>query len=262
MNIQAAINFVRSTGDQVEQARLRHLLDGEHPAPAIIQQVFTDQREDGGWSPFWASDYSSLDATCFRLAQAEQLGMTANETAIRHALTFLAHRQREDGSWEEEKRMAEHTPPWATPGVLAAHLYLTANCGYWLAALVDLSENARRAAGYLQRHLDEEGQLPTFLHAHWLAGGLWYRIHWQEANQVFGYLQRRLSDLPVSNLAWLLSTLLLAGVPSDHPLLEHAASRLGQQQEQDGRWPSEDGPARDVHTTLEAMRVLRFCSRF
>jgi len=58
------------------------------------------------------------------------------------------------------------------------------------------------------------------------------------------------------------STLLLAGVPSDHPLLEHAASRLGQQQEQDGRWPSEDGPARDVHTTLEAMRVLRFCSRF
>jgi squalene cyclase len=262
MKRQAAITFVRSTGDLGEQARLRHLLDREHPAPAIMQQVLAGQREDGGWCPFWASDYSSLDATCFRLAQAEQLGMTANEAAVRHALTFLARRQHEDGSWEEEERMAEDTPPWATPGVLAAHLYLTANCGFWLAALGDPSENAQRAASYLQRHLDEEGQLPSFLHAHWLAGGLWYRIHWQEAIRVFSYLQRRLSDLAVSNLAWLLSTLLLAGVPSDHPLIEQAASRLEQQQEQDGRWPSEDGSARDVHTTLEAMRVLRLCSCF
>ncbi len=117
-------------------------------------------------------------------------------------------------------------------------------------------------SGHLQRHLDEEGQLPTFLHAHWLAGGLWYRIHWQEANAVFTSLQRRLSDIAVSNLAWLLSTLLLAGLPANHPLIEQAASRLEQRQEQDGRWPSEDGSARDVHTTLEAMRVLRLCSRF
>lgn len=50
-------------------------------------------------------------------------------------------------------------------------------------------------------------------------------------------------------------------VPSDHPLIEHAVSRLEQQQEPDGRWPSEDRSARDVHTTLEAMRVLRLCHR-
>ncbi len=54
MNRQAAIAFVRSTGDRVEQARLRHLLDGERPKPAVIQQLFAGQREDGGWSPFWA----------------------------------------------------------------------------------------------------------------------------------------------------------------------------------------------------------------
>lgn len=262
MNRQAAIDFVRSTGDLVEQARLQQLLDGERPAPAVIQQLFAGQHEDGGWSPFWAPEYSSLDATCFRVAQAEQLGLTSSEVAVSQALTFLARRQHEDGSWEEEERMAEVTPPWATPGVLAAHLYLTANCGFWLAVLEDPGENAQRAASYLQRHLDEEGQLPTFLHAHWLAGGLWYRIHWQEANRVFSSLQQRLSDLAVSNLAWLLSTLLLAGVPADHPLIAQAASRLEQQQEQDGRWPSEDGSARDVHTTLEAMRVLRLCRRF
>src|SRR5579859_2299383 len=76
----------------------------------------------------------SLDATCFRVAQAEQFGMTAKEAAIRDALTFLALRQRDDGSWEEEDHVAELTPPWATPGDLAARLYLTANCGFWLAA--------------------------------------------------------------------------------------------------------------------------------
>jgi len=261
MNRQAAITFVHSTGDVVEQARLRYLLDGEPPAPAIRQQVFADQREDGGWSPFWASDYSSLDATCFRLAQAEQLGLTAHEIEIGAALTFLRRRQREDGSWEEEERMAEQAPPWATPGDLAARLYLTANCGLWLAAWADPSQHAQRAAGYLLQYLDQAGQLPTFVHAQWLAAGLWYRLHYQEASHVFSSLAHQLSDLPASNLAWLLSTLLLAGLPADHLLIEDAASRLEQQQGSDGRWASEDGPARDVHTTLEAVRVLRLCHR-
>lgn len=262
MNRQAAITFVRSTGDLVEQARLRYLLGGELAAPAIRQQLFAGQREDGGWSPFWASDYSSLDTTCFRLAQAEQLGLTASGVEISAALTFLARRQREDGSWEEEERVAEQTPPWAVPGDLAARLYLTANCGFWLAALADPSEHARLAAGYLQRYLDEGGQLPTFVHAQWLAAGLWYCLRDQEeANRVFSSLAERLTNFPASNLAWLLSTLLLAGVPADHLLIEGAAERLAWQQEPDGRWASEDGPARDVHTTLEAMRVLHLCHR-
>src|SRR5947209_19513546 len=105
MNIQAAIAFVRVNGDSVEQARLDYLLSGEPPDPAIVRQLFAGQRADGGWSPFWASDYSSLDATCFRLAQAEQFGMTGKEPAVRDALAFLAQRQRDDGSWEEDEHV-------------------------------------------------------------------------------------------------------------------------------------------------------------
>lgn len=261
MNIQAAIDFIRANGDPVEQARLSYLLDNAPPSQVITQQMFAGQRADGGWSPFWAPDYSSLDATCFRLAQAEQFGMTAQETAVRDALTFLAHRQRDDGSWEEE-HVAELTPPWVTPGNLAAHLYLTANCGFWLAALSKERVNANQAAEYLQKHLGNDGHLPTFLHAHWLAGGLWYRLGWQEAKGVFGYLERQLPMLPASNLAWLLSTLFLAGVPPSEPLIEQAASLLEQHQEQDGRWISEDGPERDVHVTLEAIHVLHLSKRF
>lgn len=52
MNRQAAITFVRSTGDVTELARLCYLLDGEPPAPAIRRQLLAGQRVDGGWSPF------------------------------------------------------------------------------------------------------------------------------------------------------------------------------------------------------------------
>ncbi len=143
----------------------------------------------------------------------------------------------------------------------AEQLGLTANCGFCLAVLSDQSEHARRAADYLGRYLDEEGQLPSFAHAQWLAGGLWYRLRSPEAQRVFNALAQRLDDLPASNLAWLLSTLLLAGVPTDHPLIERAASLLEERQEPDGRWRSEDGPTRDVHATLEALRVLSLCHR-
>src|SRR5579875_1706631 len=65
MDTQAAIAFIRSTGDPVEQAHLRYLLDREPPTPAIKREMFAAQRGDGGWSPFWATEYSLLDATCF-----------------------------------------------------------------------------------------------------------------------------------------------------------------------------------------------------
>lgn len=261
MNIRAAIAFVRANGDSVEQARLDYLLNGESPDPAIVQQLFAGQRMDGGWNPFWAPDYSSLDATCFRLAQAEQFGMAAQEPAVRDALTFLAQRQRDDGSWEENEHVAELAPPWATPGNLAARLYLTANCAFWLATLTETPVNASLAADYLQNHLDSDGQLPTFLHAHWLAGGLWYSLGRKEAKRVFDYLEQHLPVLPASNLAWLLSTLLLAGAAPPESIIKQAASLLEQLQEQDGRWTSEDRPERDVQATLEALHVLRLCGR-
>ncbi|PWT75201.1 MAG: squalene--hopene cyclase [Chloroflexi bacterium] len=259
MDRHAAITFVRSAGDLIEQACLDYLLDSVPPPETVTQQLFQDQREDGGCSPFWAPDYSSLDATCFHLAQAEQLGIATGDAAVRRALSFLAYRQRQDGSWEEDETLAEQAPPWARPGDLEARLYLTANCGFWLAVSGDHSEQAGRAASYLLVFLDDEGVLPGFAHTRWLAGGLWYRLNFPQSERVFTSLEGSLEELAASSLSWLLSTLLLAGVPSDHPLIEAVASRLLALQEPDGRWPSEDGPQRDVHATLEALRVLDLC---
>lgn len=184
MNAVAAMTFVRSTGNMVEQARLRYVLEGSAPPPDMQAQAVADQREDGGWSPFWAPNCSSLDATCFRLAQAEQMGLTAADAAVQRALALLARRQRQDGSWEEDAALAGQAPRWVAPGELAARLYLSANCGYWLATWADASErasehaseHARRAANYLLGYLEHDGDMPGFRHTVWLSGDLWYRL--------------------------------------------------------------------------------------
>src|SRR5690348_2909694 len=118
-----AVAFVRTNGTASELSRLRFLVDGTHPTAEEEAVISAGQRADGGWAPFWAADYSSIDATCFRLAQAEQGGVSPEHEAIQRGAQFLAERQRPDGSWEESATLADAAPPWAMPGDLAARLY-------------------------------------------------------------------------------------------------------------------------------------------
>ncbi len=257
MSPQKAIHFIREHGNLVEQARLAYLLSGEPPSGAITAALFANQRPDGGWAPFWAPDYSSLDATCYRLAQAAQLGLNADEPAIQRALAHLAQRQRPGGAWQEDDAVAELAPPWAMPGDLSATLYLTANCAFWLALLGDHPRQTAAAAAFLQAHLHDQGRLPGFLHTHWLAGALWQALALSEpAARLFAHLHSQIDRLSPANLSWLLTALAAAGLGPDAPLLTTAAARLRTMQQDDGRWPADDGPHQDVHTTLEALRAL------
>lgn len=256
IQLDMAEAFVRQHGTKVEQARLEYLLTGRAPPQTIVHTLFAEQRPDGGWSPFWAPDYSSLDATCYRLAQADQLGLVTEEP-VRRALRFLVAQQRPDGSWDEDRRVQDVAPPWARPGDSAAQLYLTANCGYWLAILARDPGAVTRAGCFLADHIRADGSLPTFPHAHWLAAGLWVRTGDRPAaDAVLAHLATRLPSLAASNLGWLAVTLQRAGLPVDHPLLKQATDRLAAEQQPDGRWMSEDGTEREVHTTLEALLAV------
>jgi hypothetical protein len=258
VQFEKAVAYVRLHGTDVERARLDYLLTGREPSDTTARTLFLGQRPDGGWSPFWAPDYSSLDATCYRLAQADQLGLTGQEPAER-ALRFLAARQGADGNWEEDWSVRDLSPPWARPGDPACQLYLTANCGYWLAILRGDAEAVGRATRYLADHRADDGSLPTFPHAHWLAAGLWYwRGDRNDADAVLANLAMRVPTLAAGNLGWLVVTLQRAGVPADRPLVKQARARLEAEQQPDGRWVSEDGPGRDVHATLEALQALGY----
>jgi hypothetical protein len=259
--IERALAFLRgqphASLDAAGHARLRFLLHGAPPSDADLGVVFEGQRPDGGFAPFWRADYSSLDACGYRLAQAEALGAPRQHAAVRRTIAHLRERQQRDGCFEEDARVADMAPPWAMPGDPAATLYLTANCGFWLALYDPLVDAANAAGRYLHNQLQKGDALASFRQANWLAAGLWHRLGWVKPfDYASAYLSRQLDGFDASDCAWLGATLLAAGVPAMHPLIAAARERLIALQAPDGRWPSADGPERDARVILDALRVL------
>lgn len=258
MQLSAAIAFVQAHGSAIEQARLAYLLHGAAPAPEIIGSVFAGQRPDGGWAPFWAPDYSSLDTTCYRLAQAEPLGLITTTAAGGRALDLLRDRQRADGAWQENPPSDVKLPPWLTPDDPATICYLTANSGLWLTLRPRDAQACERAAAFLETSLQGLTVIDP-PHIAWLAAALWYACRKiNRAEQALQQLAIQHPQLSAGALAWAMTSLHIAGVPSAHGFITRSAQQLDALQRADGGWSSADGAARDVHVTLEAMRALRW----
>ncbi len=263
MNAQRAINFVNTHGTPTEKARLRFIWNGTPANDDEVIQLFEGQREDGGFAPPWASDYSSIDATCFRIAQAEQLGVTATHPSLQVALAFLLARQNGNGSWEEDSKVAESAPIWAMPGDKAAQLYLTANSGFWVAQSKASGEATELASSFLKLRVNDSGEMPSFLQTHWLAGALWAKLGDRDyAPRMIRYLGDRVDKMALSELAWMILAFSLAGLPANHALMYSAAIRLNKMQDPTGPWRGEQKDKNnDVHVTLEALRALKLCNR-
>jgi len=262
MDLEKAAAFVELRGDIGERGRLRHILTGEPAGEDARHHIVAEQRADGGWPPPWAPAYSSIDATCYRLAQAEELGLPASDPALDNALHFLANRQQADGAWEEAPDISSMAPEWATPGNREARLYLTANSAYWLArhgqAEGSLHESALRAAHVLQTYLLQLGRMPSFWQTHWLAAGLWRMLDQSDwAERVYPFLESRVPEMPAASLAWLIVALRGAGLPASHRLIVFAADRLPTLQAPDGHWPHDDDVGQAVATTLAALHALK-----
>lgn len=263
MNPERAIDYIREHGDRLAQARLDYALNNQAASREVIAALISGQRADGGWPPYWAADYSSLDATCFRLAQAEQIGLSVSDSAIARAARFLARRQHADGSWEEDRAHALAAPSWVKPGRRAARLYITANCGFWLAITARSQPGVALTARFLQARLSERGEMPTYLQAHWLAAGMWRSLGWSAPTELaLGYLAQRVEELPAASLAWMGLTLAISGLPAYHDLMLIILDTLGENQREDGTWSGDnDERGADVHTTLEVLRILRMSER-
>lgn len=255
-DLDKAVAYLQTDTGPMTAAKLAFILTGQRPSDAVGQQLFADQRPDGGFQPFWAEDYSSLDATCYRLAQAEGLGILFTDKRFSQGQRFLLARQQPSGRFQEEERVAEAAPPWVKPGEPAPGLYLTANAAFWLAQSPNLRRAAASSAAFLQRHLQPEtGQLPSFLNAYWLAAGLWWLLGQRDtAVLLLTHLQTKIEAMDAANLVWLLNTMRLAGVPPVQPPIPAAVDRLQTLQAEDGRFPSSEG--QDAQVTLEALRAL------
>src|SRR5882672_9717166 len=98
-DIDAAIGFVVARGDAVERARLSFLRTGTTPPEEVYSHVQLGQNPSGGWPAQGGGEVASIDATCFRLAELDDL-RGLGRPAAKLALDWLAGRQRLDGTCE------------------------------------------------------------------------------------------------------------------------------------------------------------------
>lgn len=267
IDMDAAIGFVVARADRVERARLSWLRAGSLPQPDVLAEAVASQSRHGGWPATWNGHVSSIDATCFRLGELDDLGALGGKAA-RQALDWLASRQRPDGTWEEDETLALDAPPWAQPGDPEARLYLTANAGYWLTvssrdAVPDepgrpYANQLARAAQAILGSLRSDGTWPSFLVTGWLGAAVLYgQGMYYEAARMQLVLADRVPKMSAADTAAMAATLRRVGVRTDDWLLAAARRRLAETQRTDGGWPSDDGGAFDVHTTLAAIRACR-----
>jgi len=280
VDIDAAIGYVVAHGDAVDRARLSWLVSGHAPGEDVLATAEVGQTMDGGWPALLASDVASVDATCFRLGELDDLG-ALQRPAARRAIGWLTTRQRPDGSWQEDQALAASAPPWAVPGDPEAALYLTASAGFTLAiagapgkAGEAASDGARyegptaeqnahavvvaRAAEAFRAHLRPDGTWPSFLVAGWLGAALLHHVGWfYESAQIQAVLGERVPGMSPADVAAMGAALRRVGVGRDEWSLVAVRRRLAETQRTDGGWESDDGGAFNVHTTLAAIRAAR-----
>lgn len=272
VDIDAAIGFVVAHGDAVERARLSWLRNGTAPPPALLDSVEVGQAHGGGWPAVRDSDIPSVDATCFRFAELDDMG-AFGRPAARQALDWLAWSQLPDGCWEEDESLAHMAPSWARPGDPEAKLYLTANVCFWL-TVAGLESRAAGplddrvggvyagvvlgAAQALASQLRSDGTWPSYLATGWLSAAVFHRQNmFEESARIQSVLMERLPELSPGDLAWLAVTLRRVGIDKNERIIVATRHRLTETQRSDGSWPSDDGSLFDVHTTLMAIRACR-----
>jgi hypothetical protein len=274
VDLDAAIGYVVAHGDAVDRARLSWLCAAVASPQDVLDKAELGQARRGGWPPLWNSHVASVDATCFRLAELDDLG-ALDRPAAREAVGWLASRQRPDGMWEEDDSLSDAAPPWAQPGDPEARLYLTTNAAFWLAVAGSGAEPGRhhygprpddneyaasvaRAAEAFRASLRPDGSWPSYLAAGWLGAAVLFHLGWfYEAAQIQVILAERVPEMSPADCAWMAAALRRVGMSLDDWLLVAAKRRLTETQRNDGGWPSDDGDAFDVHTTLAAIRALR-----
>jgi hypothetical protein len=266
VDIDAAIGYVVAHGDPVERARLSYLRTRATPPAGVIERITEGQMPGGGWPASGDGLIPSVDATCYRLGELDDLG-GLHGPAVDRALNWLAGVQRDDGTWQEDESLAAEAPAWAMPGDPEATIYLTSVAGFWLAvaeaethphheapAVHDAVMN--NAARFVLAQLRPDGTWPSFLAAGWHAAVLLHEQQfYYESARIQLVLGDRMAEMSPADVASMAAALRRANLGDDW-LVRNARKRLAETQRTDGGWDSAEGPLFDVNATLIALRAV------
>ncbi len=104
---------------------LNQRLNNADAVPALVQQLFTLQKDDGGWSQTTKKPHTDALGTGQALVALTTAGVTTKDPAVAKARAYLIKNQKPDGSWFVVSRAYE--PPefssyigtaWATLGLV------------------------------------------------------------------------------------------------------------------------------------------------
>ncbi len=117
--LSAATLLLASAGQSDESAAARR--------EASLTVIRTSQSQDGGWGPYTDSPAEPFDTAVVLLALTELRSLPGVNGMIRRGRSFLADRQKPDGSWPATTRppggdsyaQRISTTAWATLALLA-----------------------------------------------------------------------------------------------------------------------------------------------
>lgn len=263
MDIDKAKAFIDERGSSLEKARIRCITLGNCPEQDASQTFLALQNDDGGF-PFRMvkGNLSTINETTVALWWMEELDLLSSPPGCQ-ALAYLVATQREDGSWDEDPRIAQYElPPWIQLGDPKTSLYLSAYATYWLAVGGNSHlPGFRKALHYLLRHQDQSGKFYGYLHTTWIATGVFLMAGERYAKISSLGIQALSDKAPAewedSQIAWALDCLSRGGLPKNHPFIDEYLAELVRRQKSDGSWAAEDGDAFAVGATIQVLKVLK-----
>jgi len=259
MNVEKAVEFIRSTGSMFEQARLNHILGMEYDRDEVIKGFATIQNPDGGFPYGDRLGFPScLSNTTMALQTLIEMGLGATEPALR-GIDFLIKSKRKDGTWEENPKIKPLDPPlWDIPGDEDTTTWLSV-------AVADILRRTgnrvpKATLRYLAERQEPDGRFRGFHNTTWIALPVFRSRHpgnttiWSGALRFLENVD--IQDWDASSVTWCLDSMKRGGVDRSSPIWTKFVNALSALQEADGSWPSDGGPSMKVRDTNSALLVL------
>ena len=263
VDLDKALRFIYQYGNEIDIARLNAIFKNEIYNTEVLSFFANLQNSDGGF-PYKQIKgyYSTISDTEYIFTWLEDLNMI-NTVIFKKALSFIAGRQKEDGSWDENAKILEYNPPnWMKPGSRSAIIFNTANSIFWF-LIHGTRYNTLISKGYnfLLSYQKSNGKFEGFIHNTWLGVSVFGILEGWKSERVkrgLDYLSRIPSNQWItSQITWMLWNFVLAGIPKDNPFIKQMLKKIDNKQNNNGSFLSEDGNQYSANATIEVMKILK-----